>query len=96
MLDLVDEPVVVTYVGKAPGGEGNGAENGNGRKAVRLDIRDAEQRHFEGFDAVIHLAAISNDPLGDYRPEVKKKRRKPSFEGGAAVQQMAREEKERP
>ena len=31
-----------------------------------------------------------------YRPEVKKKRRKPSFEGGAAVQQMASEEKGQP
>ena len=29
-----------------------------------------------------------------YRPEPKKKRRKPSFEGGAAVEQMAREEGE--
>ena len=31
-----------------------------------------------------------------YRPEPKRKRRKPSFEGGAAVQQMAREEKGTP
>jgi nucleoside-diphosphate-sugar epimerase len=37
--------------------------------SLRLDIRAAEQHHFEGFDCVIHLAAISNDPLGDYRPE---------------------------
>ncbi len=37
--------------------------------ALPLDIRDVEPRHLEGFDAVIHLAAISNDPLGDYRPE---------------------------
>jgi hypothetical protein len=29
-----------------------------------------------------------------YRPEPKGKRRRPSFEGGAAVQQMAREEGE--
>ncbi|HWN21626.1 MAG TPA: SDR family oxidoreductase [Gaiellaceae bacterium] len=38
-------------------------------QALRLDIRDVEPQHLEGFDAVIHLAAISNDPLGDYRPE---------------------------
>ncbi|MDO8298443.1 DUF3305 domain-containing protein [Lacisediminimonas sp.] len=31
-----------------------------------------------------------------YRPEVKGKRRKPSFEGGAAVQEMARAEKDVP
>ena len=31
-----------------------------------------------------------------YRPEPKRKRRKPSFEGGAAVQQMASEEKGTP
>ena len=37
--------------------------------ALRLDIRDVGPQHLEGFDAVIHLAAISNDPLGDYRPE---------------------------
>ena len=37
--------------------------------AVSLDIRDVTAADLEGFDAVVHLAAISNDPLGDYRPE---------------------------
>jgi nucleoside-diphosphate-sugar epimerase len=32
---------------------------------LELDIRDVEPRHLEGFDAVVHLAALSNDPLGD-------------------------------
>ena len=41
----------------------------DGTPDLRLDIRDAEVGHFRGYDAVIHLAAISNDPLGDYRPE---------------------------
>jgi nucleoside-diphosphate-sugar epimerase len=36
--------------------------------AVRLDIRDVGPRVFEGFDAVVHLAALSNDPLGDLNP----------------------------
>ena len=31
-----------------------------------LDIRDVEEKHLEGFDAVFHLAALSNDPLGDF------------------------------
>jgi nucleoside-diphosphate-sugar epimerase len=37
--------------------------------AIRKDVRDVEAADLEGFDAVVHLAAISNDPLGDYRPE---------------------------
>jgi nucleoside-diphosphate-sugar epimerase len=37
---------------------------------LRLDIRDVTPRHLEGFDAVVHLAALSNDPLGDLNPEV--------------------------
>jgi nucleoside-diphosphate-sugar epimerase/SAM-dependent methyltransferase len=36
---------------------------------VRKDIRDAEVADLLGFDAVIHLAALSNDPLGNFRPE---------------------------
>jgi nucleoside-diphosphate-sugar epimerase len=34
-----------------------------------LDIRDLREEHFEGVDAVIHLAGISNDPLGDLNPD---------------------------
>lgn len=36
----------------------------------RKDIRDVEYADLEGFDAVIHLAALSNDPLGDLRPSL--------------------------
>ena len=31
---------------------------------IRKDVRDAEVADFEGIDAVLHLAALSNDPLG--------------------------------
>lgn len=34
------------------------------------DIRDVEAKDLEGFEAVLHLAALSNDPLGDFKPEV--------------------------
>jgi nucleoside-diphosphate-sugar epimerase len=37
--------------------------------ALRMDIRDVEVEHLEGFDAVLHLAAISNDPVGDLNPD---------------------------
>jgi nucleoside-diphosphate-sugar epimerase len=36
---------------------------------IARDVRDLEPDDLRGFDAVVHLAAISNDPLGDYRPE---------------------------
>jgi nucleoside-diphosphate-sugar epimerase len=36
----------------------------------RRDIRDAVEGDFEGFDAVVHLAALCNDPLGDMDPEL--------------------------
>ncbi|MEM8555291.1 MAG: NAD(P)-dependent oxidoreductase [Pseudomonadota bacterium] len=34
----------------------------------RGDIRDLRPDHFDGYDAVIHLAGLSNDPLGDLDP----------------------------
>lgn len=37
---------------------------------VRKDMRDIEVSDLEGYDAVIHLAAISNDPVGDLNPEL--------------------------
>jgi len=32
------------------------------------DVRDVSIEDVTGFDAIIHLAALSNDPLGDYNP----------------------------
>jgi nucleoside-diphosphate-sugar epimerase len=32
---------------------------------IKKDIRDIEARDLEGIDAIFHLAALSNDPLGD-------------------------------
>jgi nucleoside-diphosphate-sugar epimerase len=33
-----------------------------------IDLRDVGPEHLRGFQAVIHLAALSNDPLGDLNP----------------------------
>jgi nucleoside-diphosphate-sugar epimerase len=38
--------------------------------ALRRDIRDVEREDLRGFDAVIHLAALCNDPLGDINPDL--------------------------
>ncbi len=37
--------------------------------SLRRDVRDVQMADLGGFDAVIHLAALSNDPLGDLNPE---------------------------
>jgi nucleoside-diphosphate-sugar epimerase len=37
---------------------------------VYKDLRHVTAADFEGFDAVIHLAELSNDPLGQNRPEI--------------------------
>lgn len=36
---------------------------------IRADVRDVVRDQLDGFDAVIHLAGISNDPLGDLNPD---------------------------
>lgn len=53
-------------------GAASAAANGNGRPAreVERDLRDVEPGDLAGLDAVIHLAALSNDPLGDLDPEL--------------------------
>jgi nucleoside-diphosphate-sugar epimerase len=50
------------YEGCDLGGGGSRVE------ALRLDVRDVESEQLEGFDAVVHLAGLSNDPLGDLDP----------------------------
>jgi Protein of unknown function (DUF3305) len=67
-------------------------------KQVTLSYNEAA-RLMDGGERVDTLPASSDiiDLLRGfvqehYRPEVKKKRRKPSFEGGAGVEQMARQE----
>lgn len=42
-------------------------------KDIHKDVRDVEKHDLEGFDAIIHLAGLSNDPLGDYQPELTEK-----------------------
>ena len=37
---------------------------------IRKDLRDLERQDLKGFDAVVHLAALSNDPLGDLNQDV--------------------------
>lgn len=37
---------------------------------LKKDIRDIEPYELEGFDAVIHLAGLSNDPLGNLNPHL--------------------------
>lgn len=38
-------------------------------RALRVDLRDVREEHLAGFDAIIHLAALSNDPLGNLHAE---------------------------
>ncbi len=37
---------------------------------IQKDIRDATVEDLRGFDAIVHLAALSNDPLSDLNPDL--------------------------
>ncbi len=37
---------------------------------LRRDLRDLSESDFKGFDAVVHLGALSNDPLGNLDPKL--------------------------
>jgi len=43
------------------------AVRGPRRQLIR-DVRDVEPADIEGHDAIVHLAGLSNDPLGAFRP----------------------------
>jgi nucleoside-diphosphate-sugar epimerase len=38
-------------------------------ESLQLDVRDVEVADLDGFDAVLHLAAVCNDPVGDLNPQ---------------------------
>lgn len=38
--------------------------------SIRKDLRDVQLSDIKGFDAVIHLAGLSNDPLGNLNPNL--------------------------
>ncbi len=37
---------------------------------IRKDFRDLTKADLDGFDAIVHLAALSNDPLGNLSPDL--------------------------
>jgi len=39
---------------------------------ITKDIRDTSKEDLEGIDAIIHLAGLSNDPLGEFSPSLTK------------------------
>lgn len=39
-------------------------------QTLRIDVRDVEAGHLDGAAAVVHLAALSNDPLGSLDPSL--------------------------
>ncbi|MCC7372903.1 MAG: SDR family oxidoreductase [Chloroflexi bacterium] len=50
--------------------EGNLLGRADALPAMRLDIRDVAQDDLAGFDAIVHLAGLSNDPLGDLNADL--------------------------
>jgi nucleoside-diphosphate-sugar epimerase len=44
-------------------------EPGHHVESLKLDVRDVEREQLAGFDAVIHLAAVCNDPVGNLNPQ---------------------------
>jgi len=37
---------------------------------IEIDVRDLSAKELQGFEGLIHLAALSNDPLGNFDPEL--------------------------
>lgn len=52
------------------------------------DVRDVRPEQLDGFDAVVHLAALSNDPIGDFSPQLT---REINYEATVSLARAARE-----
>jgi len=55
---------------------------------ITKDIRDVSKQDLEGVDGIIHLAGLSNDPLGEFSPELTEKI---NFDGTMALAKVAKE-----
>ncbi|HEU4924496.1 MAG TPA: SDR family oxidoreductase [Burkholderiales bacterium] len=55
---------------------------------INKDLRRIATKDLEGFDAVVHLAELSNDPLGQNNPAVT---RQINYRGSVAIAESARE-----
>jgi len=55
---------------------------------IKKDIRDAERADLAGVDAVVHLAALSNDPLGNLNPALTYE---VNYEASLRLAQLAKE-----
>ena len=40
----------------------------DGYQSVKMDVRNITQSDLNGIDSIVHLAALSNDPLGEFSP----------------------------
>ena len=41
--------------------------------SIKKDIRDITLKDIQDFDVIVHLAGLSNDPLGEFSPKLTKK-----------------------
>jgi nucleoside-diphosphate-sugar epimerase len=57
-------------------------------RSIERDVRDVTAADLQGVDAVIHLAGLSNDPLGELAPRLTEKI---NFEGTLRLATLARE-----
>lgn len=70
MLAAAGHQVVGLDAGFFAGCDFGAPDDGPSFPSIRKDTRRLEPSDLEGFDAVVHLAALSNDPLGDVDPEL--------------------------
>ncbi|MDP3548429.1 MAG: SDR family oxidoreductase [Phreatobacter sp.] len=47
-----------------------GMEPADPPRVIAKDVRHVTEQDLAGFDAILHLAALSNDPMGDLAPEL--------------------------
>lgn len=57
-------------------------------KFIKEDIRNIKKEYLVGFDAVIHLAELSNDPLGQLAPDIT---HKINYEGASHLAKLAKD-----